>query len=400
MMSAINAMNAVRAAGAKGVCLYVRRALSICLLLAAAAFPDNVLAEISKAFRRDVDPATIAWMIIVFGALAGIMLYFYASSRRKHEKIQEDLSTSLFDQGCERARLTRDEMNVLNGIVAFAPDPDKKGYLIFESLPLYERCLEEYVAEIFPRLAASPERIKEYDELLLRLRKKMNYAILAPEQPIVSTRNLSVGQKMSVYVPGQKDDSFSASVAHVGEFWFKLRIQEDFMGLVNLGGAERILAFLRQGDASYTVTVKVREVLQGGEITFYHNIKLSRNQHRQYMRLDVNVPLKYRIVHREGFDERQSNSVLSAHTADISGGGVCLVAKEPLRVGDIIMLSIYIPGCPISDVESKVLRVIELSGRGNVQYRHLVQFVSIEPQDREKIVKYIFDKHREMLKMR
>jgi len=242
--------------------------------------------------------------------------------------------------------------------------------------------------------------IEEQDEMLLRLRKKMGYAVLSPEQPLVSTRNLSVGQRVSVFVPEQRKDSFGATVTHIGEFWFTVRLLDDFMGLVSIGGMEKILAFLRQGDAAYSVTAKVKEFLQSGEISFFHSIKLSRNQHRQYMRLDINLAVKYRVFEGIGADEKPSSELYSAHTADISGGGVCLITKEPLRVGDVIRLSMYIPGCPINDVESKVLRVIELSGRGNTQYRHLVQFVSIEPQDREKIVKYIFDKHREMLKMR
>jgi c-di-GMP-binding flagellar brake protein YcgR len=186
----------------------------------------------------------------------------------------------------------------------------------------------------------------------------------------------------------------------VGEFWFSVRLQEDFTGLIGLGGAEKTLAFLRQGDAAYSVTVKVREILQSGEISFFHSIKLSRNQHRQYMRLDISLGLRYQRLVNVGGEDRPSGEPLNGHTADISGGGVCLVAREPLRVNEEILLSINIPGGAISGVKSKVLKVIATDGRGATLYRHLVQFVSIEPQQREKIIKYIFDKHRAMLQMR
>jgi c-di-GMP-binding flagellar brake protein YcgR len=396
MTRAINAINSAKRAdvGVAG-----RRALSLCLLFAAAAFPDDVISAISRSFaERGVGPGAVLGIMAFFGVVIGLSVFFYIGSRHKQERIQEELSTRLFGEGCERAGLTRDEMNALLGIVAFAPDPPTKGHLIFESLPLYERCLDAYVEHTPPLRTASAQ--KEQDELLLRLRKKMGYAFLSPEQPIVSTRNLGIGQKVSVFVSGHKNDPIGATVTHMGEFWFTIRIQEDFIGLVSLGGMEKILAFLRQGDAAYSVTVRVREILQSGEISFFHTIKLSRNQHRQYMRLDINLPLKYRIVERVGFDERQSNDILSGHTADISGGGVCLIAKEPLRVGDVILLSIYIPGCAINGVRSKILKVIAAEGRGGTNYRHLVQFVDIEPQDREKIVKYIFDKHREMILQR
>jgi len=396
MISVINAINSAKTADWGGT---GRRALSMCLLLAAAAFPNDIIAAISKSFAdRGVGPGAVAGAVVFFGAIIGFLIFFYVGSRRKYERVHEELSSKLFGEGCERTGLTRDEMNALLGIAAFAPDPPTKGHLIFESLPLYERCLDAYVEHMPP--LRSPAAQKEQDDLLLRLRKKMGYAILSPEQPIVSTRNLSVGQKVSVFVPERKNDPFSAIVTHVGEFWFTIRVQEDFMGLVSLGGQEKVLAFLRQGDAAYSVTAKVKEILQSGEISFFHTIKLSRNQHRQYMRLDISLPLKYRIVERVGFDESRKNEILSAHSADISGGGVCLVSKEPLRVGDVILLSLYIPGCAINGVRSKILKVITVEGRGATNYRHLVQFIGIDPQDREKIVKYVFDKQREMILQR
>jgi len=392
----MNTINVIRSLSAVG-----RRGVLFCMLLAGAAFADGTISEIGKSFRdRGVGPGTIIGIVAFFGVLIGFLVFFYVGSSRKRDKIQEQLSSKLFGEGCERARLTREEMNVLLGIVAFAPDPPTKGHLIFESLPLYERCLDSYVEHTL-RVQTSAGRLEEQDEILLRLRKKMGYAILSPEQPVVSTRNLSLGQKVSVFVPGQRNESFSASVTHVGEFWFTVRLQEDFMGLMSLGGMEKVLAFLRQGDAAYSVTAKVKEFVPSGEISFFHSTKLSRNQHRQYMRLDISLALKYRLLAGAGADDKQpTGEVYSGHTADISGGGVCLVAKEPLRVGDEILLSIYIPGCAINGVRSKILKVIAIDSRGGTLYRHLVQFISIEPQQREKIIKYIFDKHREMLQMR
>jgi len=394
-----NDMNAAETAAkaAGGACLLVRRALALCLLFAAAAFSD-----LSGITRPAVGKGAIIGLIVVFGAVIGLLIFFYVNSLRKRANIEEDLSSRLFGEGCERARLTREEMNVLLGIVAFAPDPPTKGHLIFESLPLYERCLDTYIEHTL-RVQTSAGRLEEQDEILLRLRKKLGYAILAPEQQVVSTRNLSVGQKVSVFVPGQpgqKNDSFNANVTHVGEFWFNVRLQEDFMGLVSLGGMEKTLAFLRQGDASYSVTAKVREFMQSGEISFFHSTRLSRNQHRQYMRLDISLSVKYQMfIHVDGVDKPMGEP-LSGHTADISGGGVCLVAKTPLRVNDEILLSINIPGSAVNGIKSKVLKVIAVDSRGGALYRHLVQFVSIDPQQREKIIKYIFEKHRETLQMR
>jgi len=393
MASVTKAINAVGGASAVG-----RLALSFCLLFAAAAFPDNdVIATIAESFRKK--PAQAMGIVVFLGVIIGLLVISHITSSRKRGVIEQELSSKLFGEGCERSRLTREEVNVLLGIVAFTPDPPTKGHLIFESLPLYERCLDAYIEHTL-RMQTSAGRLEEQDEILLRLRKKIGYAVLSPEQPVVSTRNLSVGQKVSIFVPEQRKDSFGATVTHVGEFWFTVRLLEDFMGLVSLGGMEKILAFLRQGDAAYSVTAKVKEFVPTGEISFFHSTKLSRNQHRQYMRLDISLALKYRLLTRVGGEEKPSDEQFSAHTADISGGGVCLIAKEPLTIGDEILLSIGIPGYTVSDIKSKVLKVIAVDTRGGPLYRHLVQFISIEPQQREKIIKYIFSKHREALQNR
>jgi c-di-GMP-binding flagellar brake protein YcgR len=379
-----------------GARVLVQRAVFFILLFAAAGFPDNVISQIGW---KGAGPGVVVGVVVFFGTGIGLLVSFYIGSRRNHGKIEQELSAKLFSEGCERSRLTREEVNVLLGMVAFAPDPPTKGHLIFESLPLYERCLDAYIGRTL-RLQTSVGRIEEQDDILLRLRKKMGYAVLAPEQPLASTRNLSVGQKVSVFVPGQKSESFGAIVSHVGEFWFTVRITEDFGGGVNLGGSEKVVAFLRQGDAAYSVTVKVREFLSVGEICFFHAITLLRNQNRQYMRLDISLAVKYRILERAGAEERPSNEFFNARTVDISGGGICLVTEEPLMAGDVISLTINIPSYTLNGIRSKVLKVITAESRTSTHYRHLVQFVGIEPQQRERIVKFVFVKYRAMLQTR
>jgi c-di-GMP-binding flagellar brake protein YcgR len=376
-----------------------RRVSAISLFFAAAALAGD--GNLSQIVWRGSGPGAVAGIAVFFGALAALLIFSQISSGRKRAKAEQDHSARLFGEGCERCRLTREEMNVLLGMAAFAPDPPTKGHLIFESLPLYERCLDAYTERTL-RMQTSAGGLDEQDAVLLRLRKKMGYSVLAPEQPMVSTRNLSIGQRVSVFIPGQRTESFGATVTHLGEFWFTVRLTEDFMGLVNLAGTEKIVAFLRQGDAAYSVTAKVREFTQAGEISFFHSMKLSRNQNRQYMRLDVNLTLKYRFIERpSAYGDKIPSDLFSAHTADISGGGVCLISDAPLLAGDIIMLAIYIPGFTLNGIKSKVLKVITVEGKaGATRYRHLVQFVSIEPKQRERIVKFVFEAHRAALKNR
>ncbi|MDR0331015.1 MAG: PilZ domain-containing protein, partial [Chitinispirillales bacterium] len=248
-------------------------------------------------------------------------------------------------------------------------------------------------------------RVQEQEEILLSLRKKLGYGVIAADQRLYSTRNMSVGQKVTLVVPGpgggQKPHSIGAMVSHVGEFWFTARIVEDFGGLVSVGGWEIRLAFLREGDAAYSVSARVRDAEAAGLINFFHTMKLLRNQHRQYMRLDINMPIKYKVIERIDSEERAFTDEFAAHTIDISGGGVCFIADVPLAAGDTILLTLSIPGATLSGIRSKILKVLPVEGKGAAtRYRHLVQFVLIEQQQRDKIVKFIFEKQRTLLQMR
>lgn len=85
-----------------------------------------------------------------------------------------------------------------------------------------------------------------------------------------------------------------------------------------------------------------------------------------------------------------------ARTADISGGGIMLVAEEDIPVGTRLALLISLPQAKIK-AEGKVTRLVKtMEVRGKTNYFLGVEFTSISDWDQDRIIGYIFEEQRKM----
>ncbi|MDI3537982.1 MAG: hypothetical protein PWP12_14 [Bacillota bacterium] len=117
-------------------------------------------------------------------------------------------------------------------------------------------------------------------------------------------------------------------------------------------------------------------------------------QRRSFVRLEANLPVVVRVLEEvDGVPEKIPEEVKTT-TLDISGGGALLVFPCRLRLETPLELTISLPDEKIS-CEAKVRRVIE----GKVPQRTVylgVEFTAISPRDQDKIVKFIFERQREL----
>lgn len=83
-------------------------------------------------------------------------------------------------------------------------------------------------------------------------------------------------------------------------------------------------------------------------------------------------------------------------TKDISGGGLCLCSSSKPEYGwfvdGILMANVKIPFI------GRVVRVINVHDKGKFNYDIGVEFMQIANMDRERIISYIFDEQRKLLK--
>jgi c-di-GMP-binding flagellar brake protein YcgR len=80
--------------------------------------------------------------------------------------------------------------------------------------------------------------------------------------------------------------------------------------------------------------------------------------------------------------------------SDLSGGGLAFVSEQTLATGDTIIVSAATPKLTIAGVQAKVLAVSRRAG--SQQVLHHARFVNIDFEKKEKIVKYVFNRMREL----
>jgi len=112
-----------------------------------------------------------------------------------------------------------------------------------------------------------------------------------------------------------------------------------------------------------------------------------QEERRKFVRLNTWVDITYK---KKTSDRKLEDSLLRG-AKNISQGGICLIAYEPLKVGDILELQIYLPDQPIPiEVVGKVVWVQEFFIGDYKRYDVGVEFIEISEEKRNLIGKYVF----------
>lgn len=165
--------------------------------------------------------------------------------------------------------------------------------------------------------------------------------------------------------------------------------------LVPLRNGELITISYNDDNAIYSFDTHVLNRQGGVEqtITLESPTEVRRVQRRNFVRIDVGLPLVYHFVdesigeYSEGFEGR---------TADISGGGLRFETEQAIE--ENIMLDMIIDlGCGERiSAFGQVVRAFQVNKGSGIKYSIGVQFTMIDERDRDKIIKFIFQKQREL----
>lgn len=131
---------------------------------------------------------------------------------------------------------------------------------------------------------------------------------------------------------------------------------------------------------------------------------LRNYQRREYYRFSCALEMDSRQLGEEEIALASQEELLpslplkSSVIVDISGGGLRFVAYYAYEVNSLILCKyrLRVEGKEKEyRLVGKVLAVNELAHRPGV-YDHRVQYVDVDPQDREEIIQYIFDEARKV----
>lgn len=121
-----------------------------------------------------------------------------------------------------------------------------------------------------------------------------------------------------------------------------------------------------------------------------------RFQRRNFFRFKCIEKVEYRIYQNENTPAEGRGDYKDSITRDISGGGICLLTKEKPNRGWFVEGNLYI-GQKIHFIGS-IVRVADIRNKGEYSYEAGIEFVNISERDREKVISYIFDSQRKLLK--
>lgn len=134
---------------------------------------------------------------------------------------------------------------------------------------------------------------------------------------------------------------------------------------------------------------------------------LRKQQRREYFRFSCTLEMDSRVLQEEEIQAiEQSREVIMSEMplqkstiVDISGGGLRFVANFTYEAGSLILCKYQLGNEGASKeyrLVGKVLSVRELENRGGV-YEHRVQYINVDDEEREEIIKYIFGQERHVL---
>jgi len=119
-------------------------------------------------------------------------------------------------------------------------------------------------------------------------------------------------------------------------------------------------------------------------------------QRRYFFRFKCVRDVEYRTFAERETREEERGDFRVGITKDISGGGICLCTDTKLEIGWHVegRLKIH-QAIPFI---GRVVRVINVHDRGRYSYENGIEFVEITNMNRERIISYIFEEQRKLLK--
>ncbi|MDQ2085874.1 flagellar brake protein [Herbivorax sp. ANBcel31] len=126
---------------------------------------------------------------------------------------------------------------------------------------------------------------------------------------------------------------------------------------------------------------------------------IKKIQRREFFRFECTNPIKYKVIKASKSNLKKGEDLKKTITRDLSGGGVCIKLTNRVSVGDILECELFLNDFDKVGFRGKVVRFSEYGvDRGEYKYEIGVSFEKISEKAREKIVSYIFQEQRRLIK--
>jgi len=349
--------------------------------------------SINRAFYKYFTLEAIFLLIAIILLLIAIAMLY---NTRRANKIKQELLTlamAKFDIMAEELNLRESSIVILKEIVQKTGLQDPASILKFSHV--FEDSIEKYYeSEVIESIPT------EMFMQISALRKALGFSPLSKGIPLTSTRQLCGGEKCVIQIPDNEPsvNSETCQVSGSTEQYWYMACPE---GITVQTGTWVHVSLVRPGDAEYTFRTQVlRDSTK--ELVLRHTSQLNRAQQRNWLRIDVDIPVKITIL-----EDADAGETISGRIVDISGGGLGMA----LSTGDLgitlptklvndsrLLLNFELPEHGwITNLPAKVIRVAGPFGGNHSEIVHSVAFTEGTNSINEKIIKFVFEKQRQNL---
>lgn len=126
--------------------------------------------------------------------------------------------------------------------------------------------------------------------------------------------------------------------------------------------------------------------------------ELEKVQRRSYYRLNCSVQIQYRIV--DSMNEVYNDNIpfKKSFSNNISGGGISLMLEEKVEVGRLVECELFTSQDKRVRFFGKIIRYERSELEGRFKYAAGIAYIKINDNDREAVVRYIFNEQRKLRK--
>jgi len=323
----------------------------------------------------------IAFLTLIIGLILLIVLYEIYRSKKIKEDLR-NLAWKKFDARAEFLKLNQGAIDLLKRIIEESGLQDPS--TILKSPHVFEKSIGAYYDS--KKLKNIPDSSLEK---IRDLRRMLCFLPLSKEIAITSTRQFEVGEKCAVQIP-ESGPNAQKGMCLIED------INERYWSITNLRGPPAaaktwvLVNFVRSGDAEYVFRAQVVKEADGN-IILNHTNKLNRAQQRNWVRIDVSIPVEVTQIIGNGIGD-----IFSGKIIDMSGGGFGMALPVKLQKNTRLLLNFELPGHGIiSDLPAKVVRVAGKYNNDPLRTVHSVAFDSDVHLVQEQIIQYVFEKQRQ-----
>ncbi len=285
------------------------------------------------------------------------------------------LAWKIFDSRAIHLKLDQNSIALLKEILYETSLQDPSS--IMKSPHVFETSLENYY-EVKKMESISSEKLAEIREL----RKRMGFLPLSKEMAFTSTRQFDLGERCVVQIPEKRPITHKGmcQVVSVDEQCWSITRPD---GPKVPAGTQIYMNLTRAGDAEYVFKAQVLKD-SDGEFLLTHVNKLDRTQQRNWVRIEVNIPVEVTEISATN----NIGDIFAGKIVDMSGGGFGMTLPIKLPSGTRLLLSFELPGQ--GTVTRLPVKVVRVAG-----FTHSVAFDGDVNLTQEHIIQYIFEQQRQ-----